>query len=79
MELHVCPVRAFFTPEIEAWLDLFQQTHEVRHTPAGPRWERTSDIRRGFPALTVQALEHIKACWNAVLRSEQPQGGGGGV
>lgn len=74
MELYACPVRLFFTPQVEAWLDLFRQTHEIRVSDAGgPRWERTCNTRR-FDALTVQALDHAKAIWNDVLATERRGG-----
>lgn len=74
MELYACPVRLFFTPEVEGWLALFQQTHEIRLTQAGPRWERTADIRRRHAALTVEVLDFIKRQWNHLLYTEQSAG-----
>ena len=78
MELHACPVR-LLTPEVKAWLSLFDLTHELRTGQGGAYFQRVAFPASGGvdeqPARTLEALNVIRRVRNRMLvERAQPAG-----
>jgi hypothetical protein len=78
MELRACPVR-LLTPDVKAWLSLFDLTHEVRRGEGRAYFTRVAFPASGGvddqPARTIEALNVIRVVRNALLvERAQPVG-----
>lgn len=71
---YACPV-LLFTPDVEAWLQLFTVTHALRVGLGGARWERIAlPVSGGIdeqPAKDLHALSWIADVWNAWLAEQR--------
>lgn len=74
---YVCPVR-LFSPQVEAWLALFDITYTLRVTGlGGVQWERVALPAVGGiedqPAVDLLALDWIARVWNGWLAEQRPR------